>query len=134
MSFRNNSGKEKTGEIDKYISAFKKYVIDHYKIKVNDVNEIKSYKEYSLSKHIMKNIETRYMRIDEFANRAELPTLEEVINGIRVSDKMKIDEKPVNKHQNKNKHRNYQNKKPYDNLNTNAFAILKDLKFEENKD
>ncbi len=134
MSFRNNSGKEKTGEIDKYISAFKKYVIDHYKIKVNDVNEIKSYKEYSLSKHIMKNIETRYMRIDEFANRSELPTLEEVINGIRVSDKMKIDEKPVNKHQNKNKHRNYQNKKPYDNLNTNAFAILKDLKFEENKD
>jgi len=129
MSFRNTS--EKIREIDSYISAFKKYVIDHYKIKVNDVNEIKSYKEYFLSKNIMKNIETRYMKVNEFANRAELPTLEDAINGIKVSDKMKIDEKQCNKHQ--NKRRNYKNSKSYDrlNLNTNAFDKLKDYKVEK---
>jgi len=86
MSFRNNY--EKNGDINKYVSAFKNYVKNHYNAQINDVNEIKSYKEYLLSKRILKNEQTRYMKVKEFAKKAELPSLEDVINGKSFSNKL----------------------------------------------
>lgn len=83
LSFKSNY--EKNEDINKYISAFKNYVKSHYSIPINDVNEIKSYKKYLLSKRILKNEQTRYMKVEEFSKKAELPNLEEVI---KVSKKL----------------------------------------------
>lgn len=84
MSFAGKS--EINEDIDKYITCFKDYVKKFYKVK--DLNDIRSYREYLLSKTFMKNTETRYMKVKEFKNKAELPTIEEVIAGKKLSDKM----------------------------------------------
>lgn len=96
MAFNDNF--EKTEDMDRYISCFKKYASEHCKI--NDVSETKSYKEYMLSKHIMKNSATRYMnlRSGDFRKKAELPTIEEVIAGKKFSDKMKDDDNSRKSH------------------------------------
>lgn len=87
MSF--GGGSEKIENIDKYVSSFKNFVKEHFK----DVNEIRSYKEYKLSKTIMKNDATRYMNLRMFKNKAELPDIEEVIKGKKFSDRMGGDDK-----------------------------------------
>ena len=86
-SFSGNNA-ESDGNVEKYITVFKKYVVEHYKVKINDVNEIESYKEFNMSKTILKNANTRYMNVTEFKDRAELPTLEEAIKGETISNKM----------------------------------------------
>jgi len=86
MSFGGNSEREE--DIDKYISSFKNYVKEHYK----DVKEIRSYKEYALSKTVMKNEATRYMDLKMFRKKAELPNIEEVIAGKRFSDRIGNDD------------------------------------------
>jgi len=139
---------EKYGDIDKYIRTFKDYVIKHYHTKINDVNEIKSYQEYLLSKKVMKNESTRYMNVREFSKRAELPTLEDVINDRKLSVKTeKQDNKKENMELRNNcnnygfKNKNYRqkskrldnNRSRNTNLITNAFEILKEYKFDNNK-
>ena len=64
-SFSGNNA-ESDGNVEKYITVFKKYVVEHYKVKINDVNEIESYKEFNMSKTILKNANTRYMNVTEF--------------------------------------------------------------------
>lgn len=86
-----NGQSEKAEDIDKYISSFKKYVKEHYKS--DGANEPQSYKDYTLSKHVMKIAATRYLKLNEFKNKAELPTPEEVIGGKKFSDKLGTDNK-----------------------------------------
>jgi len=149
MSFTGSS--DKVADISKYISAFKNYVINHYNVRINDVNEIKSYKEYSLSKCIMNNTDTRYMQIKEFGRKAELPTPEEVLDGKSLSCKMEKNNKTsvkmpqrakqnemknnskehqvFNRSKSKNIYNSYNNRNV--NLNTNAFDKLKNIKFDD---
>jgi len=61
-SFNANYLKEEKS--DKYVEAFRKYIIEHYRKKVSNVNEIISYREFELSKKILKNSETRYMKVE----------------------------------------------------------------------
>lgn len=140
---------------DSYVEAFKKYIIEHYRKKVNSVNEIISYREFELSKKVLKNSECRYMKVSEFAQRAELPTLEDAAqeSGDVVSTKMKGTkgkydnhnakhderknyEKSNKQHNNKGyfnkqgKNRDNSNSTKSENLNTEAFSKLKDFKFD----
>ncbi len=156
--FHNNS--ETIEDIGKYVDVFKKYIIDNYKTKVKDVKDIRSYREFELSKSVLKNIETRYMGlngVNEFAGRAELSTLDEVIreSGNIVSKKMggekgitsrseynkeqrnSKDRRDYNKPNNKDSKsfRDKSSKSPNNsNLNTNAFDALKNFDFKSNED
>jgi len=145
-SFNANYLKEE--KTDKYVETFKKYIIEHYRIKVSNVKEIISYREFELSKKVLKNSETRYMKVGEFAKRAELPTLEDAVRetGNVISTKMKgITQKNGNhevkrdKRKNHNESNKQHNKKGYYNntkslnLNTEAFNILKNYKFENDE-
>lgn len=81
----------KEEKIDKYVETFKKYIIKHYRKKVDSVNEIASYREFELSKKVLEISESRYMKVSEFAQRAELPALEDAVRetGDVISTKMK---------------------------------------------
>lgn len=150
MSFRSDS--DKIEDINKYISAFKNYIKDHYNAKINDVNEIKSYKDYSLSKRVVNNEDIRYMKVNEFTRKSELPTVEEVAEGKILSGKLEkvkrtgenlaqnanenVSSKNLNrfdKSKGKNKYSSYYNNRNVD-LNTNAFDTLKNFKFDNSKD
>lgn len=152
MSFCNNS--ETIEEIGKFVDAFKKYIIDYYKTKVDDVKDIRSYREFELSKSVLKNTETRYMKISEFAGRAELSTLDEVIkeNGNIVSKKMGEEKGVADRPEHNQEQRNRNNRRDYNkpnnkdnksfgnknnknsNLNTNAFDALKNFEIKNNED
>lgn len=150
-SFISNYMREE--KIDKYVDIFKKYIVEHYCIKVNSVNEIPSYREFELSKRGLINSECRYMKVSEIAQRAELPTLEDAVCEIRdvISTKMKGTKEKYDNH--KAKHDSYKsygkankqhdnkgynnkqssnqfksNNKKSTNLNTEAFSKLKDYK------
>lgn len=90
--------------LDKYVDTFKKYIVEHYCKKVNSVNEISSYREFELSRKFMKNSECRYMKVSEFAQRAELPTLEDAVCEIGdvISAKMKGTKVKYDNHNAKN--------------------------------
>lgn len=76
--YRSFAGKsERVEDIDKYISSFKNYIKECYK--TDDLYKIRSYKEYKLSKHAVKSETARYLKLEEFRNKAELPAIEEVI-------------------------------------------------------
>lgn len=144
---------EKSEEIEKYIDSFKKYIVENYKKKVNSVNEIKSYREFELSKKTIENDKAKYMKVGDFAKKAELPDIEDVINedGDVVSNKMGSGKMGSDKGRNhngagrKNDYKKHKNKTSgsgdrgygkYNegrnrNLNTNAFDILKNLKLDD---
>ncbi len=155
MSFCSDS--EMTEDIGKYVSVFKDYIIKNYKVKVDDVKDIRSYREFKLSKSVLKNMETRYMKVFEFAGKAELPTLDEIIkgNGNKESNKMdgdkRLDSRPKHyeeqrnrndrrdcnrpNNRNNNSFRDKDSKSSNDkNLNTSAFDALENYKFESTED
>ncbi|HHV29775.1 MAG TPA: TIGR03986 family CRISPR-associated RAMP protein [Clostridium sp.] len=138
-------------KIDKYVEVFKKYIIEHYRKKVGNINEIMSYREFELSKKFLDNSESRYMKVSEFAQRAELPTLEDAVRetGNVISTKMKGAKGKYNNQKNHGKpdkedskkgHYNKQGMSKFNsnntktsNLNTEAFNKLKDFKFDNDK-
>jgi CRISPR-associated protein (TIGR03986 family) len=146
MSFSGDYQKKE--EIEKYAGKFKKYIIEHYRKKVENVNEIPSYKEFELSKKVLKNSETQYMKVSEFSQRAELPTLEDAVceTGKLISTKMKggrggnnnrrnygEPKKEYNKKGSYNKEKKTEfktNNTKTPNLNTEAFGALKNFKFD----
>ena len=144
----------KSEEVGIYIDSFKKYIVENYKIKVDSVNDIKSYKEFELSKKIPEGTKTKYMELGKFDNSAELSNIEDVINekGNVVSNKMTSEGKGFKGQHGKKdfiKNNSGQTRRPdksqtrrpdkgprkiderkSQNLNTNAFDALKDYKFD----
>ncbi|NMB32693.1 MAG: TIGR03986 family CRISPR-associated RAMP protein [Clostridium sp.] len=71
---------QKSGETDNFIDAFKSYIIKNYRKKVDNVNEIEAYRQFTLSKNILEKTDVSYMDVKEFANRGSLPNIDDIVN------------------------------------------------------